>query len=295
MKNGLIYNKMIILKQSYIKIYTEIKLFFKKHNFWILYIVSLLSSFAILYLKAKNIETIDDLLYNEDGSIFMSGANYSGLYSFLLTYSGYFHSSMRFVAYCASLFDYSWQPLIFLLGNLFLYSLSVFIILITLKSNKVHFLFIYFAIVLLFFQPYNQEVMLNLTNTHWIMAVAFIVYAFAYQNKNKFYYNMAIGIIFGLSGPFSVLILPLLIIKHYFTVNKKNNEFVLFTSITALIQILAMLKNPRMPNESLDIVYNKLSETIPSLLKGYFVFQSNNLLIIIACISIYIDCICFLL
>lgn len=110
---------------------------FLSNNKWFLYIISLLSCYLILFIKAWYITETGDLLWIEDGTIFLTQANKVGILSLLIPYAGYSCLLMRLGAWISSFFDYSYQPLILLIFIIILYAFYLLVIYITLQSQEI--------------------------------------------------------------------------------------------------------------------------------------------------------------
>jgi hypothetical protein len=196
---------------------------------------------VILFVKAARVPAVSDLLWAEDADTFLYLANNVGAVSLLLPYSGYLHALVRLANLAASCFDAAWQPAAVCAASLVFYGLTVWMVMTTLASLDVHRLFAPVVAVLLVLQPLHDELLFCLTNTQWFTGFALSVYALGCQKQGSTLRNAAIGVLFGLSGPFCIFLMPLLAIKRFVLKNRVNSALSLFLAAAALIQLAALL------------------------------------------------------
>ena len=216
----------------------------EKKSVFSLFCISLISVFLILFIRAKNVQAIPDLLFAEDLNVFMPAAIYRGLSSLLLFYGGYSHLLMRIAAYISSFFALVYQPYLFLIFTLSYIAGSIYIILITLRSLHLNDFIIFITISVLFLQPMHDELLLNLAYVHWFIAISFVIYSLAYQYENKKWFNIVIGLFCGLTGPHSIFLTPVLLVKQFFMKDKTNISLNITIYCCALFQSLGILMHP---------------------------------------------------
>ena len=264
-----------------------------KENELFIYFAALISCYLILLIKAWYITDTGDLLWIEDGGIFLNLANQFGAQSLLAPYAGYSVLITRLSAWIASFFNYSWQPLVLLICTLSLYALYLFIIYITLLSQNIRKNLIYFSLILLFLLPTNRELILTITNSQWFGGAAFIIYAVAYKKENNFFYNTFIAVLFGLTGPFVIFVIPILLIKYVLLKQKQNKKFYIICSIICIIQIVNILSSKRANKildyqaipDAIDYSFASIVNTLEIILFGYL-YNPTNITILICIIII---------
>jgi len=150
----------------------------------------------------------------EDGTVFFQDAFNLGLWSTILQpASGYLHSFPRLVAGFSLLFPMVQAPLVFnlaafviqLLPALYLLSPRMVRIIPSFPARAV-------AALLYISLPASYETHVNLTNSHWHLALIAICILVAEQAAGRLVRTLEIftAALFSLTGPFSILFLPLL-------------------------------------------------------------------------------------
>jgi len=202
-----------------------------------LYLLSLFCAYIILLIRAWHIHDSGDLLFNDDIYIYLNAAHRTGIQSLFLAFAGYLNTIIRIFVWVASLFPYIWQPVLLLGFTLLIYAFAVFLILSTLKSHAFNDYTCLLAVILLFIIPSNDDVYLNITNSQWLLGVAFIIYMIASRNHNYSPLGLLIVFILGINGPYSIFILPALLFKNL--LKPKKQEFVMtgVIAISAFINI----------------------------------------------------------
>ena len=122
-------------------------------------------------------------------------------------YAGYLHLVPRLVAAVAVALDPMWAPALFV-GTAF--ATTLYVAALT-QSNRCplprHPIFA-FAVVLV---PDAFEVLLNVVNLQWILAVGFILLLISADSRSRAqrWHDGVAAAVFGLTGPFSVILSPL--------------------------------------------------------------------------------------
>lgn len=158
--------------------------------------------------------------WGEEGAFFYADAYNFGMKSLFFTCNGYFHLLPRMISLlCVALdiplhivafvFTYSWLFMLLLLAHLIWVRLTL--------SAPLRF-FLIISIVLL---PMQSEIVMNLTNIQWIMALfPLIVFSFPLASKHicSYLLDVIILIFCGFTGPNFTLLLPwffFLLILHF--------------------------------------------------------------------------------
>lgn len=224
-------------------------------------------------------------LWAEDGNLFLNQANELGLQAVITPYQGYLHLFSRLITQLATYFDLLYQPTILSLGWVLAACILVHSFLqIDPERNKIALLFI----PLLFLQPEWGEVFFNLTNSQWLLGAALCIYALTTQNHQQNHAkSIAKGFflfILSLSGPFSILLSPVLVLKIFLLKDFKQNFNVYITVfLGAVIQIMVLLTSSR---ESVSS-FNDFSDGIFSFLAMLF-FSANNVYVAFVALVIWI-------
>jgi hypothetical protein len=209
---------------------------------------------AMTLFRLIHIHDAADLLVADDACTFMLQANSEGVLSLLLHYSGYFHLVVRSIAYAASAFDITEQPLFFAASVMVLYALSWVLVAVTLLSLDIPKTPTFLACVLLAVQPVHQDVFFNLNHTQWATGLAMMVFALGYQGTVSRPIAAVVGLLFGLQGPFSILVFPLLVARRLLTRDDRIDPLLFFVGLAALLQVMSLLTNPRELFDGSDVI-----------------------------------------
>lgn len=237
------------------------------------FFIILCLSFLIIYIRASRVEELGDLLWNEDGKDFLAAAQKYNLLSIILPYGGYLVVVTRLFSCFAVIFPLVYVPLIFFVSTLLIYALSIFLIFDVLYNLNFSFFNGTLVVALFFFMPLHEELLLNLTNSQWFLSGAFILYAVVDKNQNSRVFNVVIGMLCGLNGPFVIFYVPILWIKLYFSEEKKNRELIFTLSFCFFIQFLSVIFFPRSASSSVDIslfTFDYLFFPFKNMISGFF-------------------------
>lgn len=185
-------------------------------------------------------------LWAEDGNIFASHASLYGLDSIWLSYAGYLHFYPRAVALLADFIGIDSIPIIYLSGWLLAFSLLVFVTIKKMSIYGVKSWVSVMAVLLIILQPTNGEVFFTLTNAQWFIGAALILHVLIPTKQTSVYLYPVFMFVASLTGPFSLLIMPLLIMRLLILKDFKFHiPTYLIVSGGALIQLLFMLGSER--------------------------------------------------
>ncbi len=231
------------MKKIFLTKVKAIEDFFENKVIFIILAFSLLV--GLFLIKLGNI-LIDQTLWGEDGSIFVSQSLELGIKSIWKEYSGYLHLYPRIVSYFASFFDLSLTPIIFLIFCSLAYAALVWVIInkgVLLNRSRLELLLL---AILIIFQPHSGEVFFNLTNAQWWTASAlFILVCCDGQEKNGLLKSVIIFIA-SVTGPFSLFLLPILAFNSVILRNWRNKKFVYIPVLLGgFIQLIFILNSHR--------------------------------------------------
>lgn len=154
-------------------------------------------------------------LWAEDGSIFLNQAQSLGLASIFTPYAGYLHLYPRVIALIANNFELLYRPLILSIGWLFAYIFMFATLIQSALNHRLKFISIVFLIALVSLQPNYGENFFNLTNSQWLLGASLSLVALVPLNSptNLSLGKMLVLIVLGLTGPFSVVLVPILLLR----------------------------------------------------------------------------------
>jgi hypothetical protein len=214
---------------------------------WILIALVLLT--VLLRVRDLNFLWNGTFLWAEDGNIFINEASSLGLASLWKPYAGYLHLYPRLIAYVFSGIELGIRPVFMLLAWLAAY-LSMFYVLIRYSIDSgFRFTSLIFLILLVSLQPNNGEVFFNITNAHWFLGIMLLL--FISEDKTYSPYVMPGWLLLGLTGPFVIIFLPILLLRVIFLKDVNSNR-VLYLSLIgcAAIQIYFLLNSGRVTAET---------------------------------------------
>jgi hypothetical protein len=185
---------------------------------------------------------INRSLWGEDGSIFINQSAHLGLSSIWTPYAGYLHVFIRIVAYLANFADLQFIPYIYFLGWLLAYIFTVYIISSRLLNQKISRLTIVITIALVSLQPHLGEVFFTLTNSQWLLGLCLFIYVLIPKVSWNLWIDLPIIGILSLTGPFSIITLPVFCLKIYLANSLSKDWPILVTiAVGALTQLVLLL------------------------------------------------------
>lgn len=166
-----------------------------------------LATAAIVFSRRPDVFA-NPQFWAEDGVIFYVGQHERGCAAFMQTYAGYLHLFSRVVALAAQPLSAGWTP------TVFVYAALAVVVLTTTKaaSRRVNLPFPYWSALAIVLVPNIGEIVLPLTNSQWFAGTFLLLVALsqAPANTRELACDLGAVVVFGLSGPFGVLFLPLL-------------------------------------------------------------------------------------
>lgn len=220
---------------------------------------------AVLFLRMGDVNFTDGkYIWAEDGSIFINQAFSLGLESIFEPYAGYIHLYPRLVSFLSVQVGLSFLPTIFFLGWIGAVTYSGFVVFKWLYNQTYSIAVAMIVLLLVLLQPHTGETFFNITNAQWFLSLALIVLLIDKEYKIN-YRNFYILILLGLTGPFSVLVLPILFSNIVFKKDLKENYVkYLIVLVTASIQIYFMTKSGR--------ISGAVDTNIFHWLKSFYIF-----------------------
>jgi len=184
---------------------------------------------------------VEPKLWNEDLWTFLFEQRELGIQSFLVPYAGYFHLFPRLWALFADWLPLYYTPWIYAIGSLVAW---LWVSLILVRSS----LFPTptwgaIAALMIALMPQNTEVVLILTNSQWILAVGLVVLLANPVTQQVRVDDRVFAIVSGLSGPFSVFLLPFAVCRAWRAAHRRRVRDVLSMIVVAcgLIQLVALI------------------------------------------------------
>lgn len=218
------------------------------NNVWSLYFFSLLVGLFALLPRLDSFEYFHGkYLWAEDGNIFLNQSKDLGINAILTPYAGYLHVYPRLIAGIAHFFELTYQPVVLLAGWFIAYFILIHSLLKSIYTQEHRIISLVLLVALAALQPNYGEVYFNITNSQWFLGAALFLYTISDDSKEKpSWIRGKFLFIFALTGPFSVLLAPILVIKIIIKKDWKDFKstyFVVF--LGAFIQLLVLLPSDR--------------------------------------------------
>jgi hypothetical protein len=210
---------------------------------WRSHIFVFITAFVIVTLRKPDV-ILNPQFWAEDGTVWYAVAYNQGvIHSLFLPRDGYFQTISRLVAVFAQIFPFSFAPLIFNIIAIIIKLLPIhlllssrFSVLIPSLYTRMFMGFLYLAI------PNSWEIHANLTNTQWHLALLAFMVIVAEPSVRFLWRCFDIGVILlsGLSGPFSLFLMPIAAFLWWTRRDKRLLPLVLLMSACAFIQLICI-------------------------------------------------------
>lgn len=232
--------------------------FFKKKSLFRKFFYYLFFSLvSVLIIISRRPDAITNpQFWAEDGAVWYANAyNIGALKPIFLAPAGHFETVPNVVAAIAQLFPLIYGPLIFNIVAIIIQLLPI-ILIISPRFNK----FVpslpikLFLILIYLLMPNTSEVYINLSNSPWYLAVsASIVLLTEVSAKSLWnWFDGAILFLSGLSGPFSVFLLPVAFLRWYKLRSRpalRNFFIIIITGLTQLSAVFSVGGRVNLPSE----------------------------------------------
>lgn len=226
-------------------------------------------------------------LWAEDG-IFLNEASKNGLIVIIKPYAGYLLLYPRVITTLSQLLDFLYQPTVLLLGWLLAYFILMLSIARSLLQESGSIIFLTPLIALVSLQPHYGEVFFNITNSQWMLGAALFLYTLTDSNQkqrpnNQWGQSLCV-LPLTLTGPFSIILTPVLIFKIILKKDWCKYRYLYLTVFFgASIQLIYCLSSKRL---SSGLINQEPWEWIVAFLK-ISSFGANNFLTVFAALIIW--------
>jgi hypothetical protein len=210
------------------------------------HLVIFVTAFLIVCSRRPD-AVLNPQFYAEEGTFFYRDAYQLGLHSLLLTYGGYYHTTLRLVALFVQLFPFACAPLVMNLAGIAFQVLPVNIFLSSRFSAialpiRLLASFVYLGL------PNSFEIHANITNVQWHLALLACLVLLAQPATTKGW-QLFDGIalfLTSLSSPMGILLVPAAAVIWWKRRNKLNNRSVASLAILsagAAIEMISVLSH----------------------------------------------------
>lgn len=201
--------------------------------------------FSIISISRRIDSVTSPQFWAEDGAIWYANAYNMGPFSpFLVPVSGYFQTVSRVGAAISLLVPLQYAPLVF---NLIAISIQVLPALFFLSRRFEHVVSsvtIRFAMGFAYLVlPSTFETHINLSNAQWRLSLLLFLIIIARRSDSRTWkiFDILFLLLAGLSGPFSIVALPIVLFYCGRLSNKQSLYKILIIAITGLIQFASVL------------------------------------------------------
>ena len=211
--------------------------------------------------------------WGEDSVIFFQAAHMRGAAALLEPYASYLHAIPRLTAAAAMAFDPRWAPTLFaavaFVGTLYVAARTQ-----SARCPLPRHAGCALAVVLV---PDAYEVLLNVDNLQWFIAGALVLLLISADASHwwQFVHDGIAALLFGLTGPFSILLCGLFILRAWSRRTRASIALASLIATCAAIQVWTIWRNP--VATSVDSIVTEALLAVPgmritaSLLAGWLV------------------------
>lgn len=240
------------------------KLLFSKAIF-----IIVVALFSIITIVARRPDSLTNpQFWAEDGVLWYGQAyNLGWLNSFFIPITGYYQTLSRIGGSIAQFFPLSHAPFIFNIIAIFILFTPILILISSYFGKAFPNMFIRIFIVIGYLiLPNISEVYINLTNAQWFLAFTGLLALLFLPVESYFWLDIILFALVGLSGPFSLLLLP--IVYLYYRKSFSNKKIILFGIIllTGMVQLITLLTSG-------GRTFSLPTDASPTLLLGIFYKQ----------------------
>jgi hypothetical protein len=181
-------------------------------------------------------------LWAEDGPIFFQQSRTLGAEALLQPSAGYLHTVLRLVAWSAAWFDPMLAPAIYVVASLLL---TLYVAARTQSSRFPLQPSVGYALALVLV-PDAFEVLLNLTNLQWVLALGLVLLLISREPRTlgERAHDIVASVLLGLTGPFVVPLAPLFLWRAQRRRTRLSVLLAVLAMVCAAIQARIILRNP---------------------------------------------------
>lgn len=201
---------------------------------------------GLTYFQIPAIKELGDLLWAEDANVFINDVYSQGLSSVIKPYAGYLHLYPRLWSTLLPHIGINNAP-IWLFAGWFTAVIVMAILLVkALNSVGVKTKEALLLLALIYVQPTSSEVYFNITNAQWFLGFAIGIWYLIRSNIENTVAEVVILLMLTLTGPFGILLMPVLLIKYLVFKHLRPTRLLIFIYILCVgLQVLSMSTSVR--------------------------------------------------
>lgn len=216
---------------------------------YVFYTVALLAAIVALLPRLDGFDYFfGKYLLAEDGNIFLNQSQEMGASAIITPYAGYLHFYPRIIAGISQIFDLLYQPTVLLLGWFLAYFILVHALASVIFKIEGSLFALTVLVTLSSLQPNYGDVFFNITNSQWMLGAALCIYTMIDSNKSFQSQKTKGALLFplALTGPFSIILTPALILKIFLKKNWSEQKYTyIYVFLGASIQLAVLLLSGR--------------------------------------------------
>ena len=177
-----------------------------------------------------------------------------GISSIWSPYQGYSHVYPRLIAFVANYFELIHRPLIMLAGWFMAYIFMFFVLIRKANNLGIGFSSSLFLVILVSLQPNYGENFFNITNSQSLLgATCQCLHLQANESFRLSTARFVLLLLLGLTGPFSIILVPVLFLKAIVLKDLKKNSWIYLVMLgCAAVQTLVIINSGRAAPEGIS-------------------------------------------
>ena len=252
----------------------------KRHKVQILIV---LLGLIILFLRRPD-AVLNAQLFAEDGREWLQdalNAHYS-IATLSYTFAGYLAVFPRLITLLAGLLPLQFTPIVLNLVALSVQLLPL-VYLWSKRADAINLKFKIFATVFYLCLPFSSEIHANITNSQWYLSLVLFILIYIKESNNRFItlLERSLMLVASLSGPFSILLMPALLIDSWRTKRIPiKYRIVIIGAITQAVYIILSLGTR--PHQNIGYSITLLLQIIGGQIFSAGLYGANSLHLFLA-------------
>jgi hypothetical protein len=249
------------------KIQQTIETFVSKFSHKKLWYMSILGISAVVMISRRPDALARPQFFAEDGFLWYAQAYNNGMVApFFEPVAGYFQTLARIGGLLSQAVPLQYAPLVMNGVALCIQLLPILLMLSHRCNNFITSSWAKVVLVVSYLLLFNsQETHLNLTNAQWYLAVSALLVILAAEPHKKAWswFDTAVVLLSGMSGPFAILLYPVALILYLKEKTERLWWLTTIVSLSAAVQLVAVIFTGR--SDSTFVATQKISEVIIGL------------------------------
>ena len=209
-------------------------------------VISIILVILIFFLKIPSISEMGDFLWAEDANVFINDIFEDSYKSLVNPYAGYIHLYPRIWSLTLLFTELISAPIFFFAGWIIAVIFTGILLISVMQGLGFRFYEALLLACLIFLQPSSGEVYFTITNAQWFLGYGLGVWFLLRREKANIFVEAFLVALICLTGPFGVLLTPVLLVKFYFLNNTQPNKHLVIVYLLCIfIQIFFIATTSR--------------------------------------------------